>query len=350
MKVVLLAPGKSSHTHKWAMFYKEQGIDVTVVTFKDHFSEQNAQEIPTKVLPKHLPGKLSYLTSVFSLRSILKELKPDIVHAHFASSYGLVGAMAGFHPYFVSVWGTDIFQFPNKSKLNRRMIVYTLRNADVVCSTSHIMAEETKKYVDKPIEVTPFGVNLNLFYPELHPVRPQYKIGIAKGLEDKYGFRDLFQVFADLRNNLPNTQLVIIGSGPMEQEYRELCRALGIQEAVTFTGQVVNTKIPSLVRDLDLVVLPSYEDSFGVTAIEAMACAIPVVAYDAGGLKEVILDGESGVLVSMGNKDELRHAIEQLLLDDKHRTEMGKHGVEHVRRSYDWQENASRMVKLYQRF
>lgn len=349
MKVVLLAPGKSSHTHKWAHFFLEQGMDVTVVTFKDHFSEKNAQEVRTLVLPKLLPGKLSYITAVFALKKILKELRPDVFHAHFASSYGFVGALTGYHPFFVSVWGTDIFQFPKKSGINRKIIEFTLGKADVVCSTSHIMAEETKLYVKKPVEVTPFGVNLAKFFPEARVARSGFKIGIAKGLEDKYGFRDLFKAVSDLRKRLDDLELVVIGSGPMETEYRELCQSLGIAEAVEFTGYVPNTEVPALIRDLDLVVMPSYEDSFGVTAIEAFACGVPVVAYDAGGLKEVMVDQKTGVLVPMGQVEELERVIEELLLDEARRHEMGRAGVEHVRKEYDWNENASRMVKLYDR-
>jgi glycosyltransferase involved in cell wall biosynthesis len=345
MKVVLLSPGKS--THKWATFYQKQGIDVTIVTFKDHYSEQNAIEVTTRILPKLLPGKLSYITAVFALKKILKEINPDVFHAHFASSYGLLGALVDYHPYFVSVWGTDIFKFPQKSDLNRKMIEFTLRKADVVCSTSKIMAEETKKYVNKSIEVTPFGANLSLFYPDPHQPRKNFKIGIAKGLEDKYGFKDLFKAFSELRKKHYDIELMVIGNGPMFNEYQEICRSLGIEKSTKFIGHVANTEVPNLIRDLDLVVLPSYEDSFGVTAIEAMACGVPVVAYDADGLKEVMINQKTGILVPMGQSEELSRTIETLLLDEERRKEMGCYGVEHVRQNYDWEENAARVVELY---
>lgn len=74
MKVLLLAPSKSIHTHKWALFYKNKGIDVKVVTFADHYSAENAQEVDTYVLPKLLPGKFSYFSSVFSLKKCLNNL------------------------------------------------------------------------------------------------------------------------------------------------------------------------------------------------------------------------------------------------------------------------------------
>ncbi|MEH7504225.1 glycosyltransferase [Neobacillus drentensis] len=347
MKVIMLSPGKSSHTHKWATFYKQKGIDVLVVTFKDHYSEQNAKEVPTRILPKLLPGKFSYLTSVFALNKIIKEFNPDVVHAHFTSSYGFVGALVNNHPYFVSVWGTDIYHFPQKSNLNRKIIEFTLRKADVVCSTSNIMAEETKKYVNKSIEITPFGVDLALFYPNPHQPRKNFKIGIAKGLEDKYGFKDLFNAFSNLSKKMDDIELIVIGNGPKLHEYKEICRSLGIENGTKFVGQVANSEVPNLIRDLDLVVLPSYEESFGVTAVEAMACGVPVVAYDADGLKEVIIDQKTGILVPMGKIEELSRTIETLLLNEERRKKMGRYGVEHVRQNYNWEENASRVIEIY---
>ncbi|MCS0673424.1 glycosyltransferase [Cytobacillus firmus] len=347
MKVVLLSPSKSSHTHKWALFYKQQGIEVTVVTFKDHYSEENAKEVHTVVLPKLLPGKLSYLFAVSHLRKLLKELKPDILHAHFVSSYGLVGALTQFHPFYVSVWGTDIYQFPLKNTVNRRIVEYTLGKADVICSTSHIMAKETSKYTDKEIEVTPFGVDLSLFCPKKKEEGTSLKIGIAKGLDDVYGFRDLFQAFVILRSSFQELELMIVGDGPMREEYKEICRSLGIADAVHFIGRVPNHLVPNYLREMAVVVMPSLEESFGVTAVEAMACGVPVVVSNADGLKEVVKNRETGLIVSKENPDMLAKAVAELLNDEGLRDILGQNGVKHVRDHYDWQENAGRMIKLY---
>jgi L-malate glycosyltransferase len=348
MRVVLFSPGKSSHTHKWAMYYKEHGIDVTVITFKDHYSEENAKEVKTLVLPKFLPGKLSYLPAVLALKKLLAKIKPDILHAHFISSYGFVGALANYHPFFVSVWGTDIYKFPAKSMLNRRIVEFTLGKADVICSTSRSMASETAKYTNKKIEVTPFGVNISLFSPKDGGNEEKLVIGIAKGLDDIYGFRDLFKAFAILKTKFDNLELHIIGDGPMREEYEALCRTLQIESAVKFIGRIPNIKVPIYMNCMDIVALPSYEDSFGVTAVEAMACGIPVVVSDVDGLREVVLENETGLVVPQGNPEELAAAIEKLLKDKDLRLEMGKKGVEHVLQNYDWNDNAAYMVKLYE--
>jgi L-malate glycosyltransferase len=347
MKIVLFSPGKSSHTHKWAMYFIEHGIDVTVVTFKDHYSKENAKEVTTLVLPKILPGKLSYLPAVLALRKILAELKPDILHAHFVSSYGFVGALANYHPFFVSVWGTDIYKFPKRSSLNRRIVEFTLGKAEVVCSTSKTMALETAKYTNKNIKVTPFGVDLSLFSSKQHVNKGKLVVGIAKGLDDIYGFRDLFRAFAILKPKFESLELHILGDGPMRGDYEELTRELEIVDKVQFIGRVPNTMVPQYMKEMDIVAMPSYEDSFGVTAVEAMACGIPVVVSDVDGLKEVVLENETGLIVPRGNPEELAQALGRLLKDEELRLKMGRRGIEHVRQNYDWNDNADYMVKLY---
>jgi glycosyltransferase involved in cell wall biosynthesis len=351
MKVLLLAPSKSIHTHKWALFYKNKGITVKVVSFPDHYSEENAKEIETVTLPKLLPGKLSYFSSVFTLKKIIKEFQPDILHAHYVSSYGLVGAMANFHPYYVSVWGRDIFQFPQQGSLNRKIAEYGLAKADVICSTSHIMAKETNKYTDKHIFVTPFGVDMNKFRPiEGLKKESQLTVGTVKALSDKYGIGDLVQAFAKLYEEKKNLNLLIVGDGPQREEYEKLAKKLGIEHVTTFTGRVPNDKVPEYINKIDVFAVPSTEDSesFGVAAVESMACGVPAVVSNVGGLPEVVLEGKTGYVVQKENPDELANAIVDLLNDDEKRKQMGLNGIEHVKANYNWIDNANGMLDLYE--
>jgi len=351
MKVLILAPSKSIHTHKWALFYQNKGIDVKVVTFFDHYSEENAKEVDTVTLPKLLPGKLSYISSVFALKKVLKEYQPDILHAHYVSSYGLVGALANDgRPFYVSVWGRDVFQFPQKGSMNRKMVEYTLGKAAVVCSTSHIMAKETNKYTGKKVFVTPFGVDMNKFKPI-----PGLKsdedltIGTVKALSDKYGIGDLIKAFAAIFSEKKNAKLLIVGDGPQRSEYEQLTKDLGIDHVTTFTGRVPNDKVPEYINKMDVFGVPSTEDSesFGVAAVESMACGVPVVVSNVGGLPEVVIEGKTGFVVPKENPEELAKAMMALVEDEEKRKTMGLAGIEHVKENYNWIDNANGMLELY---
>jgi L-malate glycosyltransferase len=349
MKLLLLAPSRSIHTHKWAMYFQNKGWEVKVATFRDHYSEENAKEVDTVILPKKLPGKLSYFAAVPFIKDLLKSFQPDIFHAHFLSSYGLIGALVNFHPYYVSVWGTDIFEFPKKNLLNRKLIEFTLNKADRICSTSHVMGKEINKYTNKDISITPFGVDLNNFKPLEKEDKSDIQIGIVKALSDKYGIGTLIKAFKMVHEEHPLTELVIVGGGPQLDDYKKLSHELNIAEKVKFIGRIPNTDVPKLINQMDIFTVPSRDqESFGVAAVEAMACGVPVVVTNVGGLPEVVMEGETGFIVPKEDPKRLAAAITRLIVDKKERLKMGHKGVEHVRKEYDWYENASRMEKLYQ--
>src|SRR5690606_14490213 len=111
-------------------------------------------------------SKLNYLKAYRQVKRIIREFKPDILHAHYASSYGLIGALSSFHPFVLSVWGADIYNFPHISPLHNAIIRYNIRKADMILSTSKIMKTETMKYTPKEIVVTPFGIDIEKFYPK----------------------------------------------------------------------------------------------------------------------------------------------------------------------------------------
>jgi glycosyltransferase involved in cell wall biosynthesis len=350
MKVLLLAPSRSIHTHKWAMFYKSKGIDVRVASFENHFSEENSKDVMTYKLSKKLPGKLSYLTSVGELKTILKEFKPDILHAHYASSYGLVGALTRFTPYVISVWGSDIFEFPRKNVINKLLLKFSLSKANFVCSTSVFMANETKNYTTKQIEITPFGVNNNIFKVLSLPKSNDITVfGVVKSLSDRYGFSDLFKAFSILSIEYENIELVVVGDGECREKYEHQIQNLGIQDKVRMIGRVQNEDVPKYLNEMDIFVLPSIEDSFGVAAVEAMACGTPVIVSDAGGLQEVVIEGETGYIVPMKNPEKLALAMEKLLIDKDLQLKFSTNGVQHVTENYDWKENANRMLGFYKK-
>jgi L-malate glycosyltransferase len=349
MKLLLLAPGRSIHTHKWALYFQQKGWKVKVATFQDHYSEENAKEIDTVILPKKLPGKLSYFGAVPFIKKLLNSFKPDIFHAHFLSSYGLIGALTNFHPYYVSVWGTDIFQFPQKNPLNRKLIEFTLNRADEICSTSHVMGKETNKYTNKDINITPFGVDLDVFKPMPKEDKHVIQVGIVKALSDKYGIGTLIKAFKRVHEKHPNTELVIVGGGPQLDDYKILAEELGIRNKVKFTGRIPNNEVPKFINQMDIFTVPSRDqESFGVAAVEAMACGVPVVVTHVGGLPEVVVEGETGFIVPKEKPDKLAAAICKLIENKEERLKIGRNGVEHVQKEYDWYENASRMEKLYQ--
>jgi len=154
MKILLLADPASSHVVKWANGLHEKGLEVSIfgVSAYDPTQYNDGIKIDLFTIPQFIKWqtignflKATYLLALPRLRKKIKKFKPDIVHAHSVSSYGLLGALSGFHPFAASVWGSDIYNFPQKSDFFKKIIVYNLKKADMIFSTSKVMAEETKK-------------------------------------------------------------------------------------------------------------------------------------------------------------------------------------------------------------
>lgn len=349
MRVAILGPSKSIHTHKWALYFKQQGYEVKVFTFGNHFSQQNANEIETVCITSQNGSKLSYFKAIPFLKNYLVKWKPTILHAHFATSYGLIGSLVSYKPFFVSVWGSDVFEFPKKSRVHKGLIEFVFRRADVICSTSHIMARETELYTNKKIYVTPFGVDTTEFSLNQNERSSNiFHIGILKGLRDIYGIDDLLHAFSLVNRQYPASKLLIAGEGPEKARLEKLILELELSHSVELLGHVHHSHIPPLIQSLDVVVLPSkVNESFGVGAIEAMACGKPVIVSNMGGLPEVVDDKLTGYIIPKENPKILSEKLIYLLENPEISSQMGINGREKVLAHYDWNENAKYMKSIY---
>jgi glycosyltransferase involved in cell wall biosynthesis len=363
MKILLLSDANSPHTIKWATSLALGDIDILIFSLSkcvvDEYNKYKNIKIKTlneKVTKKEGSIlKLKYLKALPLLKKILKEYNPDILHAHYASSYGLLGALTGFHPFIISVWGSDIFSFPKKSILHKEILKFSLKKADKILSTSHVMAKETKLYTKKEIEVTPFGIDTNKFKPmkvESLFDKDDIVIGTVKTLEEKYGIEYLIRAFKIVSDKYPDLplKLLIVGGGSLENKLKSLTKELKIDNKTIFTGKVSHDEVPKYQNMLSVSVSVSVSDSesFGVAVLEASACEKPVVVSNVGGLPEIVKDGVTGIVVPPKNVEKTAEAIEKLILNKDLRVKMGKAGRERVIELYNWDKCVDNMVKIYE--
>ncbi|MFC3197095.1 glycosyltransferase [Parapedobacter deserti] len=361
MKVLIIADGNSSHTIKWIVALSKQQVDVSLWSLSP--ANHNVYK-ELGITHKHagisqsrtnIFDKIKYITALSSLKSCLNEIKPHLLHAHYASSYGLLGTLAGFKPFIVSVWGADVYDFPKKNSVFKSILIYNLKAADKILSTSHVMATETRKYTDKDITVTPFGVDLELFDPTKY-VRDGDKhvftIGTIKSLEDKYGINYLIQAFAIFKQRQVgnDVRLLIVGKGSKESALKNLAKELEVDTYCDFINAVPQHRVPYYYSNIDVGIFPSILDSesFGVAAVEASAMCKPTIVSSVGGLNEVVVDGITGIKVKPKNVKDLAKAIEYLYLNAEIREKMGRAGRNRVRELYHWPDNVQQMIKIYE--
>lgn len=362
MKVLLLGDLNSVHVIKWVLALHKKSIQIGVFSLSsmEHTHFDNLENVTVKSLAvdnrvfrtgRSSIQKLSYLKALPLLKAFIKDFAPDIVHAHYASSYGLLGALSKFKPYIISVWGSDIYDFPNVNFIFKEILKYSLKQADLILSTSHVMADETKKYTDKEIKITPFGVNLSVFKKIDVPAKASQAItiGTVKALEHIYGIDTLIETFALVNNRVQDElSLQIVGAGSLLDELKFLCKKLKIENKVHFTGKLDNTEIPQKLNEFQIYVALSRNESFGVAIVEAQACEVPVVVSDVGGLPEVVAQNKTGIIVPANDPEKAAEAILKLIQNASLREQMGKDGRERVQALYDWDKNVTTMHEIYE--
>lgn len=366
MKVLLLSDPNSAHTIKWARSLAENGLSIDILGLSryessDYNGYENIQ-VYSLGLDKLLIGKpigdiskLKYLAALHRIKKTISQINPEIVHAHFATSYGFFGALSNFHPFILSVWGADVYDFPRRSPLHRALLCFNLSRADKILSTSQVMAVETGRYTASPVTVTPFGIDLDTFRPG--PASSLFDpqdivIGTVKALEVKYGVDDLIRAFQILTDRYPHLplKLLIVGDGSQAGALRQLAVDLGVAHLTTFTGRVGYDQVPLYHNMITVFVALSVLDSesFGVAVIEASACGKPVVVSNVGGLPEVVADGTTGLIVPPRSPGRAAEAIARLVADGQLRRQMGQAGREWVRSRYQWSDNVRQMLQIYQ--
>jgi L-malate glycosyltransferase len=360
MRILILADAQSSHTQKWVTGISEKGFDVHLFSLSNppmNWYNDNIKIYSLglndniKFENENSINKLKYLKAITKIRKIIKLTNPDILHSHYASSYGFLGCMTNFHPFVLSIWGSDIESFPHKSFIHKTLIKHILNRADKIMATSSYLAEKVNEILKSNITIIPFGVDIEIFKPDDSIVKyhNEIVIGTIKSLEDVYGIDVLIQAFSLVRNNIYGIplKLLIVGGGSREMEIKKFASSLLNQEEYLFQGYVNHNFIPDYHNIIDIPVYLSRKESFGVSVIESMACGKPVIATDIGGLREVISDGVDGILVQPGNIVSAADAIEKLVLNSELRTYLGQNGKKKVHKYFNWEDNLNSMISIY---
>ncbi|PZA00691.1 glycosyltransferase family 4 protein [Gammaproteobacteria bacterium 2W06] len=348
---------------RWANGLHEAGVEVHLIT-----QHPELESVAEGIQVHHFPfrGVLGYFRMVPAVRKLLKRLQPDLVNAHYASGYGTTARLARYRPCLLSVWGSDVYDVPFKSRLHRHLIRQNIQWADAVASTSHAMAKQVHSFVPflEEIAITPFGVDIEAFSGQTYSLNERAAgtplvIGTVKKLAPKYGVDTLLKAFAIVRQHClnaapssePNLQLRLVGDGPDRRALEDLAETLGIAHVTEFLGRIPHDTVPRELAGMDIFAALSREDSesFGVAAIEAGAARRPVVVSDAGGLPEVVRDGETGLIVPRENPEAAAEALTQLVQDGKLRLRMGEAGAAHVARQYDWAASVNTMLEVYRK-
>ena len=352
MKICFIGPANSAHIVKWCTWFTQRGHEVHVISFTPgEIENTHVHLVDTGVDAAGSDlGKIKYLLSGKKIRRIAESISPDVINVHYATSYGAAAALSGLKNYALSVWGSDIYEFPGKSALHKALLKYSLRKAGRLFSTSRAMAREAQKYTDREFDITPFGVDMDLFNPDKrHRSGSSFVFGTVKTLSSLYGIEYILDAAAILKSQHPEIemQVRISGDGPDRGSLQKHAEDLGIDDMTVFLGRISQQQAADEYANMDVAVIPSvHHESFGVSAVEAQACSIPVIISDVDGLMETTVPGESSIVTPRRDAASIAKALFDLFADPEKRKRMGAYGRKYVTEKYELKQCFEEIEKL----
>lgn len=322
----------------------QRGHEVHFISYEQpfrlaHFHERvffHEVEMEDYPLFKHPPYTLALAVA---LHDAARKYELDLVHVHYAiphatSAWVACEMLQGERDLKIvtTLHGTDITLVGLHPSF-QAITQFSILRSHGLTAVSEFLKRETIRDFSVPedrIEVVPNFVDTRIYRPGL---KPCHRATLApegeKIVMHISNFRpvkrveDVIEVFASILKKIPS-RLVLVGDGPDRPRARLRVEELGLQDRVAFLGEY--TPVQELLSCADLFLLPSESESFGLAALEAMACGSPVIASRVGGLPEVIIDGETGYLCEPGDIDDMGAAGVRVLGDDKHWKELSDAG------------------------
>ena len=315
------------------MALSEKGHEVHFIAYRKpvrlHFHPNIIyHEVPVPTYPLFdYPPFETALTS--TMVDVITNNNLDLLHVHYAIPHASAAYFARQIlkktgrdiPYITTLHGTDI-TLVGKDKTYAPVVTFSINESDAITAVSDSLKEETYSSFDieKEIKVIPNFVDTKRFRQSN---KDHFKKMIAPNNErimvHASNFRkvkrvdDVIKVFKLVNEQMPS-KLLMVGDGPERQNAEEMCRQLGICDDIRFLGK--QEEMDEILSVSDLFVLPSEHESFGLSALEAMACRVPVISTNAGGLSEINKEGITGFLANVGDVETMAAKAMSILSDD----------------------------------
>jgi glycosyltransferase involved in cell wall biosynthesis len=303
--------------------------------------------------------KFQFLTFIFfnAINSCRKLKDMDIIHVQRPIPNGLGALFLKIFykiQYINTIHGEEVYL---SKKYHTTPILKLLVNQSFKTSTNS--SATLKSCLDsglkrEKLEVIPFGVDTNFFKPmNIKKAEDIFQILTVGYLIERKGFKYLIKSIKEVLKEHNNVRLKIVGSGPLEKKIKKLIKELKLEKNIEIIQNVSDDKLLELYNSSDLFVLPSIVDSqgntegLGVVLLEAMACKLPVIGSNIGGITDIIQDHRTGLLVHQKDIFDLSKAITCLIKDINLRKKLAINGYNHVRVNFSWEKIAESYLKVY---
>lgn len=362
MKICYIASLGSTHTERWMKYFADAGHDVHLISTGE-LSAGGLENVKLHKLKRFGPHAriINYLINsvplMIQFKKLIKNINPDIIHAHYIMEITLFGAISGFYPFIVTPWGSDVLISPKESKLSRWLVKFVLKRADLITCDGENLKEAIINFGIRPdkIKLIYFGVDTEEFSPQKrdNELREELKaldtpiVLSNRRLKPIYNIESLIKAIPLVLKDFPDTKFVVVGTGSQENYLKQLAKSIGVWNSVRFTGWLPRNEFVRCVASADIYVSTSLSDSVAVSIMEAMACELPVVVTDSGDNRRWIKDGENGFVVPIKDPDALAKKIVYLIENEDVRKRFGKINRKIIEEKADYYKELRKAEKLY---
>ena len=362
LNLAFLGDPNSIHFRRWANFMAARGNHVTVLVAVGIEVEPGLHEAISVERFTPFYGRLfppiGVLAARRSLRQVLARIRPDVLNAHFLTVHGYHAWIPGFHPFVVTLWGSDILVAPRRSRLMAVLARLVLSSADMAMVNSEALRRGALGLGASPdrTEGVQWGVDLTSFAPGPDPVALRARLGLQ-------GKRVIFSpratapiyrqdVVIDALARLPEDVVVLMSNSRARPEtlaaLERQIQALGLVERVLIVPMIPQDEMADHFRLADVVVSVPLSDSTASTNLEALACGRQIVATDLPSVREWLGDLDSGALVPVGDPEATAAALLRALdRSPAERAEIGRRGRAIVEERADEARTLAHVEELY---
>jgi len=356
MKICYLAGANSIHSHRWIKYFAEKGHKIYWISFSPSIE-------PLNNISHYFYRMGNIYTDIFiksfKIRKLIQKIHPDILHAHYAGIYGFIGTLVAFHPFIVTVWGSDLL-LTEKSRIKGPFVRWVLYKADLVTCDAQYMKNIMVSFgIDsEKINIIYFGTDIQKFHPfnKNQNVRMRLNLGNSpviislRNLEPIYDVGTLIRSIPIVLKKIPEAKFIIAGKGSEEKRLKDLAKSLNISNSIRFIGFVPNGELPQYLTSSDIYVSTSLSDAgLSASTAEAMACGLPVIVTDIGENNLWIENYKNGFLVPVKNPQILAEKIIYLIKNPDKRKLFGEEGRSIIVARDNYYKEMEKVERLYEK-
>ena len=340
----------SKKGHEIHFITYSQPVRLDALSKNLHYHEVNVPDYP---LFKYEPYELALSSKLYD---VISKYKIDVLHVHYAIPHAYAAYMAkkilyvnGYKiPIITTLHGTDITLVGNHP-FYKPAVTFSINKSDIVTSVSNSLRDDTREFfgIERDIEVIPNFIDIDK-YDKKHNLCERNKIahGDEQIIVHISNFRplkrviDVLKIFDKISQKV-NSKLIMVGDGPEKKKAKDFLRQNDLKNKVIFLGNT--NEVDEILCSSDLFLLPSEKESFGLSALEAMALKVPVISSNVGGLKELNINGNSGFTSDVGDIDSMSNNAIKILSNENLKKKFKSQAFENAKK-YD----IKKVIPLYE--